>query len=136
MAEAASTYRLGVAHLVRIAGTFVIGLGVLWVVATLLGVGGARPGGLALLTIGVLVGLALAFARPPRILSLDETGYRVRWVRGAGRTRATWREVENVTSRQVGGTALMVVELKDGTTTTVPLTLLGTKPAEGAARRA
>jgi len=131
MAE--STYRLGAAHLLRLAGTIVIGLGLLWIVGTFLAIPGPLRVVLAIVTIGVLVTLVVAAVRPPRILTMDEAGYRVRWVRGSGRASAAWREVEGVTNRRVGTAELMVVELRDGTSTTVPLTLLG--PAHLAAQR-
>jgi hypothetical protein len=127
MAEtgAVSTYRLGVAHLIRVAGSLIVALGVIWLVGTLLGVGGPGRVVLAVLTLAVLIALVVAFARPPRVLTLDHSGYQVRWVRGAGRPRAAWREVAHVTTRGAGNAAMMQFELTDGESTTVPLTLLG-----------
>jgi len=128
-----STYRLSAAHLLRLAGTLVIGLGVLWIIGTLVDIPGPLRAVLAGLTIVVLLTLMWVAVRPPRILTLDEVGYKVRWVRGAGRSSAAWREVEGVTNRRAGAVEVMVFELRDGTSTTLPLTLLG--PAHLAAQR-
>lgn len=124
--ESPNVYRLGIAHLIRLAGSLVVALGILWLLATLLGAGSGLRIALAVLTVGCLLALVVLFVRPPYVLRLDEDGYAVRWVRGAGRSVAAWREVDNVTSRRVGDAKSMVFELKDGSTTIMPLTLLGT----------
>jgi hypothetical protein len=58
------------------------------------------------------------------VLRLDDEGYRVRLVRGAGVTRSRWRDVEDVVTAPLAGHECVVVRLRDGRTTTVPLSVI------------
>lgn len=62
--------------------------------------------------------------RGARVVTLDDDGYRVRWVRGAGVRAAGWREVEDAVTADVGGIDCVVLRLKDGRTTSVPVAAL------------
>ena len=62
------------------------------------------------------------------MLSLDETGYRVRRLRGAGVRAARWREVEDAVRASIAGHDCVVLRLKDGRTTTIPVDVLETTP--------
>ena len=75
--------------------------------------------GVALL---LLSGLGLVRARP--LVSLDEVGYRVRYLRGAGAVAARWREVQDVVTTTVHGDDCVVLRLRDGRSTTVPVAVL------------
>ena len=66
----------------------------------------------------VLGGLAVLRRRD--VVRLDETGYRVRYVRGAGVRQAPWKDVEDVTAPTVEGQRCVVLRLRDGRTTTMP----------------
>jgi hypothetical protein len=55
---------------------------------------------------------------------LDEAGYRIRFVRGAGVRQGTWKDVEDVTTATVAGERCVVLRLRDGRTSTVPVGLL------------
>jgi hypothetical protein len=70
-----------------------------------------------LVTGGVLV-------RRPVVVSLGADGYRVRLVRGAGVTAARWKDVEDATATRVGGQPCVLLRLRDGRTTTLPVGLL------------
>ena len=72
---------------------------------------------------GLLV-LGILLLRRWYVVRLDDTGYRVRFVRGAGRTQARWTEVEDLTTTVVAGARCVVLRLRDGTTTTVPVNLV------------
>lgn len=69
---------------------------------------------------GFLV-MAWLLLRRIEVISLDEQGYRVRLVRGAGVTAAGWRDVEDAVTADVGGIACVVLRLKDGRTTSIPV---------------
>lgn len=57
-------------------------------------------------------------------VSLDADGYRVRWVRGVGTAAARWTEVEDAVTTVVAGTPCVVLRLRDGRTTTIPVGVL------------
>lgn len=58
------------------------------------------------------------------VVRLDEAGYRVRFVRGAGVPRARWTDVKDVVTTTVAGAPCVVLRLHDGRTTTIPVELL------------
>jgi hypothetical protein len=55
------------------------------------------------------------------VVHLDDDGYRVRFVRGAGVTEARWVEVEEAVTAEVSGTPCVVLRLQDGRTTVIPV---------------
>ena len=62
------------------------------------------------------------------VVRLDEGGYRVRSVRGAGVREARWKDVEDVTAPTVRGQRCVVLRLRDGRTTTIPVDVLAGSP--------
>jgi hypothetical protein len=121
----ASDYRLSQPLIARLLGIALATLGLLVLLLTLLV-------GLLRLPAGVLgAGLVLAVAaflvvgflllRGTPVVRLDDTGYRVRFVRGAGVTRARWADVEDVVATTMEGERCVVLRLRDGRTTTVPV---------------
>jgi hypothetical protein len=119
------SYRLDRAVVLRVVGPFFVLVGVAWVVLTAVG-GGATPAlVLAVLTLALVLGGALALYRPPTVVALSEDGYRVSLVRGAGVTAADWSDVESVDTKLAGGAPSIVVTLRGGGTTVIPLSLLG-----------
>ncbi len=107
-------------------------LGVLVVVLAVLVAVLDLPG--TVLTVGVVVAVvlvvagALAASRLTTVLSFDHTGYRVRLLRGAGVRAARWREVEDAVAMTIAGHDCVVLRLKDGRTTTIPVDVLETSP--------
>lgn len=79
---------------------------------------------------GVLAGAAVVcvaavlLSRRTTVVRLDEIGYRVRLVRGAGVTEARWTDVEDVVATTVADERCVVLRLRDGRTTTVPVRML------------
>lgn len=71
---------------------------------------------------------AVLLARRTTVVRLDETGYRVRMVRGAGATEARWTDVEDVVTATVTGERCVVLRLRDGRTTTIPVRMLAGDP--------
>ena len=121
-------YPLARAVRVRLLGAFVVALGLLVLVVTVvLGIAGsAATSVLAAAVVIVLVGAAgaVALARPWYVVRVDETGYRVRLVRGVGRSQARWAEVEDLTTTITAGTRCVVLRLRDGASSTIPVTVI------------
>jgi asparagine N-glycosylation enzyme membrane subunit Stt3 len=120
-----SVYRLSTAHVLRLVAPMELLVGALWVVA---GVAGLPPGwtaALAVVTVAVVVGAAVMFMRPPRVLTLTASGYRLGFGRRTGAAEATWRQVESVATAEVAGVPAMVFALADGGRSALALTLLG-----------
>jgi hypothetical protein len=67
---------------------------------------------------------AVVVLRRAEVVRLDETGYRVRLVRGAGVRQAVWRDVEDAVAGTVAGSRCVTLRLRDGRATVVPVELL------------
>ena len=85
----------------------------------------------ALAWLALLVGVAALRRRD--VVRLDESGYRVRYVRGVGVAEARWKDVEDVTAPTLEGTRCVVLRLRDGRSTTIPVDVL-TGSADGFVR--
>lgn len=68
--------------------------------------------------------LALAVTRAAYVVRLTPEGYVVRHVRGAGAQRARWSDVEDAVTARVADADCVVLRLKDGRSTTVPVAVL------------
>ena len=66
----------------------------------------------------------LLLGRRRYVVRLDDTGYRVRFVRGVGRAQARWTDVEDLATTHVSGSPCIVLRLRDGATSTVPVDLI------------
>jgi hypothetical protein len=125
-----SSYRFSGPFIVRLMGLGLATVGLLVLVLAGLAVAFSLPGsvltaGLVVALVawlGVLVGLALLRRRA--VVRLDEVGYRVRFVRGAGVRQAGWKDVEDATAPTVEGDRCVVLRLRDGRTTTIPVDVL------------
>ena len=123
-----SEYRLSQALAARLLGFYVAGLGVLVFLLTALVGLLALP--VSVLGVGVAVVLAGLLAggflltRRATVVTLDDAGYRVRLIRGAGVASARWADVEDVVATEVAGERCVVLRLRDGRTTTVPVRVL------------
>jgi|SRR3712207_835395 len=76
----------------------------------------------------VVVVVGFLMTRVVPVVRLDETGYEVRLVRGAGVRRARWKDVEDVVAATLSGQPCVVLRLRDGRTTAVPVALLDAAP--------
>jgi hypothetical protein len=123
-----SSYRFSSPFVVRLIGSALVVLGLLVVLLVLLAVLLSLPGVVPLTILGVafvgVLALALVAGRRPVVVAFDETGYRIRFVRGAGVRRAEWRQVEDVTTTTAAGERCVVLRLRDGRTSTVPVGVL------------
>lgn len=125
-----SNYRFAGPFIVRLVGLALAAVGVLVLLLTVLAVTVVRrdvggPGVVVGLAAAALVGLcALAVVRRAVVVRLDDSGYQVRLVRGAGVQRAGWTDVEDVAATTVAGDRCVVLRLRDGRTTTIPVDVL------------
>src|SRR5215216_8201360 len=121
-------YRLAPAIVLRVAGAALVTLAALVVLLSLLTGLAGWPfwpvGVVALAGLGAVAGGAWWAARAAYVVRLDRFGYDVRLVRGAGVRRARWTDVAEASTAQVHGSPCVVVALRDGRTTTVPVALL------------
>ena len=115
-------------------GVLIAALGAFVVLVTLVAALLGLPSGVlvAVVVVGALVILAaaLVFGRGATVVRLEDAGYRVRWVRGAGVTEARWTDVEDVVATTVAAERCVVLRLRDGRTTTIPVRMLAGSPDE------
>jgi hypothetical protein len=130
-----SSYRFSGPFVIRLMGLCLVLAGILVVVLALLVALTPLPG--LVLVIGAVVVVvatmlvALA-ARRGWVVRFDDTGYRVRFVRGAGVHQATWPQVEDVATTTVAGEKCVLLRLRDGRTTTCAATSIhGSSAAPG-----
>jgi hypothetical protein len=129
----ASDYRFAPALIVRLAGAVLVALGVLVVLVAVLVTALDLSGTVLAVTVVaaalLVVVVAGVAARGTRLVHFDDNGYQVRLLRGAGVKRARWREVEDAVTANVSGHNCVVLRLRDGRTTTIPVEVLDTEPA-------
>lgn len=131
ISHVASDYRFAQAFVVRLMGGLLVVLGLLVLLLTLaLGLLGLP---ILLLPVGVVLVLGAIFGvglmlRHRVAVRLGEGGYRVRMVRGAGVRQASWTDVEDVVATTVSSQRVVVVRLRDGSSTTIPVEVLGVDP--------
>ena len=127
-----SDYRFSRALLLRSFGLLLAALGVLLflltvVVAVLDLSVSVLTGGVVITVVGV-VAAALLASRMRTVVVFDDTGYEVRWLRGAGVKQGRWREVEDAVTATVAGHDCVVLRRRDGGTTTIPVDVLDGDP--------
>lgn len=108
-------------------GFFVAALGGLVLLVTLAVAFLALPGAaLTAVVLAALVVLVVLFvgSRWAYVVRLGDAGYRVRFIRGAGVRQAGWTDVEDVVATTVAGERCVVLRLRDGRTTTLPVRVL------------
>ena len=126
--EARVDYRMAPLVVARFVGAYLILFAALILAATVVvAVAGLGPDLLVvLLAAGLLglIGLAWWLRARVSVVRLAPTGYRVRLVRGAGAKEGRWSEVEDAVAIQPQDVACVVLRLKDGRSTTIPVELL------------
>ena len=123
-----SDYRLSPALGARLMGLLLVVLALLlFVVTALVAVLDLTPDLLVLLAglglVGIF-GLGYVLTRRLYVVRLDEVGYRVRMIRGAGVTSARWKDVDDAATATPRGIPCVVLHLSDGRTTTIPVAAL------------
>ena len=124
-------YRLAPALAARLVGLALVGCAALVLVATVLVATLEWPSGLLVVVAGSALAATAALAVATRrtlLLRVDEAGYRVRWIRGAGTKAAAWREVADAVAASPGGIDCVVLRLRDGRTTSIPVAAVAAEP--------
>lgn len=119
-----SGYRLAPALAARLVGLVLVLGAVLVLAATVLTALLGWP--VLVVLIGGLVALLATLAmllatRLVPVLVLDDAGYRVRWVRGAGVRAAAWRDVADAVTGAPSGVDCVVLRLHDARSTSIPV---------------
>ena len=124
-----SDYRLARPLLVRMMGVGLVLAGALVLVVLALGALLGWPSGVlstaALLAAAAVAVLAVVLRRLAPVVRLDDVGYEVHWVRGAGVKRGRWKDVEDAVATTMPDGRCIVLRRLDGGTTTIPVDILG-----------
>ena len=129
-----SEYRFAQSLLVRSMGALlaVVG-GSVFLVALLVAFAVVPPVVLTVtvvLGLGAVIAVAVWLSRFGTIVRFDTDGYQVRALRGAGVRSARWVDVEDSVAATRRGQDCVVLRLRDGRSTTVPVGVLATSPQE------
>jgi hypothetical protein len=124
-APAVTTYRLAPALGARLVGRSLVTLAVLVLLVTVVGAvagWGWAPAGLVAL-VGLVLVLVWAWylLRRADAVRLTADGYAVRLLGGIGVTRAAWSQVEEVVATSPGGQPCLLLRLRDGGATRLPV---------------
>ncbi len=126
--DGVTEYRLAPAVVLRAAGAALVALAVLVLVLSLVtGLAGWPFWPVVVVALAGLAAVAAGAAYTARatyVVRLDPLGYDVRLVRGAGVKRARWADVAEASTAEVHGASCIVIALRNGRTTTIPVTLL------------
>lgn len=126
--ETATDYRLAPALAARLLGVVLCAVAVIILVCTI------AIAALDLHTIFLLVPVGLTIAillanwwtwrQKGWVARLTAEGYRIQWVRGVGTAAARWKDVEDAVTTTVADSPVVVLRLRDGRTTTIPVAML------------
>jgi hypothetical protein len=112
----------------RLMGVLLVGLGVLvcamTVLVSLLTLPLDVMSAVVVVVLVAVVGGGFLLNRRSYVVRADRLGYRVRFVRGAGTRAARWADVQDLVTADVAGARCVVLRLKDGRSTTIPVDLL------------
>lgn len=126
--ETATVYRLAPAVAARLLGAVLVAVAVLILLSTVaIAVFDLHTVFLLVpvaLTILLLVATWWAWRRKGWIARLTPEGYRVQWVRGVGAASGRWADVEDAVTTTVADSPVVVLRLRDGRTTTIPVEML------------
>lgn len=126
--ENAAVYRLAPAVAARLLGVVLVAVAVLILLCTL-AIAVIDLHTAFLLVPVVLTVLVLGWAwwlwrTKGWIARFTAEGYRVQWVRGVGSASARWKDVEDAVTTTVADSPVVVLRLRDGRTTTIPVEML------------
>jgi uncharacterized membrane protein (DUF441 family) len=78
----------------------------------------------AIAGIGALITAWVVLSRRGWVVRFTDDGYAVQWVRGVGIAAARWKDVEDAVTTTSAGSPVVVLRLRSGQTTTIPVELL------------
>ena len=126
--ETATVYRLSPAVAARLLGLVLVAVALLILASTVaIAVLDLHTVFLlvpVVLTLLVLVGNWWAWRQKGWIARLTDEGYRIQWVRGVGAASGRWADVEDAVTTTVVDAPVVVLRLRDGRTTTIPVEML------------
>ncbi|RNL62079.1 hypothetical protein EFK50_09665 [Nocardioides marmoriginsengisoli] len=112
----------------RLMGAFLAVIGVVLLVMTVVVLAFSLPGdvlsGLVILIVIGIFTLGFLLGKRWYVVRLDEVGYQVRFVRGVGTATARWVEVEDLATTYVHEEECVLLRLRDGRSTTIPVNLI------------
>lgn len=121
-------YRLASPVTVRFVGLYLLALAVVVFAATVLVFALDLTGDILIgLAVAGLIGLGVLgwwLSTRAYVVRAAPDGYQIGLVRGAGVKAARWSEVEDAVFTRPHGIACVVLRLKDGRTTTIPVSVL------------
>ncbi|CAB4955080.1 unannotated protein [freshwater metagenome] len=126
--DTATVHRLAPAVAARLLGVVLCAVAVLILVSTLL------IAVLDLHTVFLLVPVVVTIAslvacwwlwrEKGWVVKFTDEGYRVQWVRGVGAASARWKDVEDAVTTTLLEAPVVVLRLRDGRTTTIPVEMV------------
>jgi hypothetical protein len=126
--DTATVHRLAPAVAARLLGAVLCAVAVLILVSTLLiAVLDLHTAFLlvpVLITIASLVACWWLWREKGWVVKFTDEGYRVQWVRGVCAASARWKDVEDAVTTTLVEAPVVVLRLRDGRTTTIPVEML------------
>jgi hypothetical protein len=126
--ETATVHRLAPAIAARLLGVVLVAVAALILVSTLaIAVLDLHTVFLlvpVLLTVVVLTATWWTWRQRGWVVRLTAEGYRVQWVRGVGAATGRWKDVEDAVTTTIADAPVVVLRLRDGRTTTIPVEML------------
>ena len=126
--DTATVHRLAPAVAARLLGVVLCAVAVLILVSTLLiavldlhTVFLLVP---VLITLASLVACWWLWREKGWVVKFTDEGYRVQWVRGVGAASARWKDVEDAVTTTLLEAPVVVLRLRDGRTTTIPVEMV------------
>lgn len=121
-------YRLAPQIAARLLGLTLMGAGLAIVVATVVAVGFITQPVIVSITVGfallAILGVIWKLRAGTWVVRLTDDGYKVQFVRGAGVKQARWADVSDAVTTEVAGAPCVVLRLKNGGSTTIPVELV------------
>ena len=126
--ETATVYRLAPAVAARLLGVVLCAVAVLILISTVLIAATNLHTVFLLVPVSLTLLLLLAtwwsWRQKGWVARLTDEGYRVQWVRGVGAASGRWKDVEDAVTTTVADAPVVVLRLRDGRTTTIPVQML------------
>ncbi len=126
--ETATEYRLAPAVAARVVGVLLSVVAVLILLSTLAIAVIDLHTALLLVPVALVIVLLVAAWWAWRVKGwlarLTPEGYRIQWVRGVGAASGRWADVEDAVTTTVADAPVVVLRLRDGRTTTIPVGML------------